>query len=130
MSPEGLRSRFEFYRKWFQTLLVKEFMNLPRKEQEKFLTIVEKFKTDCLKVHEEAKGIKEKTVQLKILSIGTTPGEEGFNVEAQAEGVSDVVRFRTLKRPTGNTVDYIIYSLDGQTWFSSKEELITGKVSK
>ena len=69
LTSNEIRKRFELYRKWFSTLLIKEFLNLPFKEQRKFLLIVEKFLSDCQKVYKESIHITERVIVIKIIDI-------------------------------------------------------------
>ena len=66
MIPDGIREKFDLYRKWFRTLLIKEYLNLPALYQERFLIIVQKFLDDCKKIHEESKAVKERVIEITV----------------------------------------------------------------
>lgn len=131
MTPEGIRERFENYRKWFRTLLVKEFMNLPLTYQERFLVLLQKFIEDCRKVHEEAKSVQEKTIRIIVQEvIGPDNFAENYVVVGKIEGTESIVRvLYPVSKPMpkqGKKVSSIVYSIKGDVWYSSKEELIQG----
>lgn len=124
-----IKEKFEFYRKWFQTLLVKEFLNLPYKEQTRFLSILQKFHDDCLKVHKEAKNIKEKSIKVKIIEI--IPSTDFYLIKGVTENNQKIEIKYSKKWPEISKNDpsiCIIFSEDEETWYSSKEELITGRI--
>lgn len=132
MIPYGIKGRFELYQKWFKTLLIKEFLNLPTKYQEKFLTMAEAFLTDCRKILEEGKIIKEKAITLTVtdvLPVGNEiPGgsNEKFRVYCRSYELKDKVVLPVVSPgpKIGDKLNYIVFSLDGDVWYSSKEELI------
>lgn len=130
MSPEELRTKFDTYRKWFHTLLIKEFLNLPVKFQQRFLILTEKFLQDCRKVHEEAKTIKEKEIQIQVnqVIVSTRLGDP-FTVIGKVNNQEIIITFPgSMPKPQpGKKLSYTIFSLDGDVWYSSKEELLTGK---
>ena len=64
MTPDGIRERFDLYRKWFNTFLVKEFLNLPTKYQDRFIALIEMFLANCKKMYEEGKKVQEKVIQI------------------------------------------------------------------
>ena len=73
MTPDGIRERFDLYRKWFNTFLVKEFLNLPTKYQDRFIALIEMFLANCKKMYEEGKKVQEKVIQIiatKVILIG------------------------------------------------------------
>lgn len=128
ITSDFLKNRFEFYRKWLNTLLVKEFLNLPYREQSRFMALIGKFTEDCKKVHEEAIDIKEKSVIINVekiiknsnLVIGKIPESSNkINIKYPQESTLPAI---------GDSICCIIYSKDEEEWFSSKEELITGRV--
>lgn len=132
MTPEGIRERFELYRKWFKTLLLKEFLNLPIQSQERFLILVNRFIQDCRKIHEESKSVQEKTIKIitdRVLEPDNK--EENYVVCGTVEGTNTEIKisFPSSKpQPRkGKKVLSTVYSTDGKTWYSSKEELIKGK---
>jgi hypothetical protein len=125
----GMREKFDLYRKWFSTLLNTEFMNLPYKEQDKFLGTVKVFLDNCEKVHKEAKSIKEKTIQIKIKNI-EAKDPETYIVTGTSLDMADLKIKYPSSEPlpvVGSSVACIIFSVDGEVWYSSKEELITGR---
>jgi hypothetical protein len=138
MLPFGIKDKFDLYQKWFKTLLIKEFMNLPTKYQEKFLEMVEKFHGDCKKIHVESKIIQEKTITLTVTKVvlfyNELPGgtEEKFRVYCKSSQLKDKV-ILTTKYPEpkiGDKICHTVFSLDKDgicpaVWYSSKEELIT-----
>ena len=126
------KERFELYRKWFGTLLVTEFLNLSKKQQERFIILVDKFLKDCRKVHEEAKKIMEKDIEITITKILTPDNKsESYIVVGRTSKSSEEIKLKypfPVKRPVlGDTLTYTVYSTDGEMWYSSKEELITGR---
>ena len=128
MIPENIRERFDLYRKWFRTLLVKEFLNLPRRSQEKLIAIVEKFLQDCKRLYDEGKDLKEKTIEIKILKVSTLDNrEEAYVIEGRTEGSQDIIRLQypASKKPNvGDKIHHTVFSMDGKVWFASKEEII------
>lgn len=128
MTPDGIQERFELYRKWFKTLLVKEFLNLPTKHQRKFLAIAEKFLKDCRRIHEEGKEIKEKTV--KVIVSKVLPHEIHGIVEGSQKEIKMRLPTTKLAPKPGAKLNHIVFSIDEDVWYSSKEELITGRRKK
>ena len=133
MIPHGIKDRFELYQKWFKVLLTKEFLNLSTKYQEKFLVMAETFLTDCRKIHEEGKVIKEKAITLTITEVfplaNEIPGRgsnEKFQVYCRSYELKDKVVLPVVspEPKVGDKLNYIVFSLDGNVWYSSKEELI------
>jgi len=129
MTPEGIRERFENYRKWFKTLLVREFLNLPFTYQERFLVLLQKFIDDCRKVHEEAKHVQEKTIRIVIQEVMDPDNSaENYVIVGKIENTESVVRvLYPVSKPMpkkGKKVSCIVYSIKGDVWYSSKEELI------
>jgi hypothetical protein len=125
MTPSRLKERLNYYRNWFETMKVKEFLNLPVKDQNSCLAIIEKFVDDCKKIHEEARHIKEKMVRLTVEDyvigkkiIGSF--ETGGTVEIE---LPEYMPLPVM----GDIITCTLFSLDGETWYSSKTELITGK---
>ncbi len=130
LTPEGIKKRFEFYRKWFSTLLIKEFLNLPIKDQNKFILIVEKFLIDCRKVYKEAAEISEKIVIIKITEILAPDNrKEEYTIIGTIKDTDKKVEIKnpaTIPLPKiGSNVTCTLFSLDKKVWYSSKEELIT-----
>jgi hypothetical protein len=117
---------FELYRKWFNTLLVKDFLNLPYKDQSKFMAMVDKFSKDCAKVHEEAKVIHEKTIKINVQKI--LQKDDTYTIIGSIGDIQIPIKyFKADDLPAiGSSFCCIIYSSDEENWFSSKEELITG----
>jgi len=124
------KERFEFYRKWFKTLLVTEFLNLSLKQQEKFLILADKFLKDCRRVHDDAKKIMEKTIEILVTGI-LSPDNKAENYIVVGQTSESEIRIgypSSIKKPAvGDTLTHIVFSIDGETWYSSKEELITGR---
>jgi hypothetical protein len=125
------KERFELYRKWFQTLLVKEFLNLSLKQQDHFLIMVDKFIKDCQRVHEEAVKILEKKIEILITDISSPNGKsDHYIVTGQSPQSPEYIKIEypiSIKKPSiGDVLTHIVYSTDGEIWYSSKEELITG----
>jgi hypothetical protein len=128
ITTDSTKEKFEFYRKWFNTLLNKEFMNLPYKEQDKFLITAKTFLSNCERVHVEAKNIKEKRIVIKIIRIET--GSDFYTIVGSAPDFQEIriKQSTSIPRPdVGSDLICIIFSEDGQMWYSSKEELITGR---
>jgi len=132
MIPDGIEDRFNLYKKWFKTLLIKEFLNLPTAYQKNFIVISEKFLEDCKKIHKEGKVIKEKVIKLTIYDIfpisNEIPGrgtDEKFRVYCKSSELIDKVVLPMTKEPKiGDKLCHTVYSLDGTIWYSTKEELI------
>ena len=134
MIPDGIRNRFELYRKWYKTLLVTEFINLPLKYQERFLAMTETFAKDCRKVLEESRNIREKTVVIKVERVEANCREGKFIVYGRADKVKDEIKIVLPseegdtffpKPKIGSKICHTMYNLDGDVWYSSKEELIS-----
>ena len=119
-----MNERLNYYRKIFKTLLIKEFLNLSFKDQEKFMLIADKFVTDCKTLHKEAQEIKEKTIIVSVLSVDS--GEDSHTITGRCNG--DAIKMnipKWMKKPIpGGTVSCPVFSNDGDIWYSSKEELI------
>lgn len=131
MTPDGIRERFEIYRKVFRTLLVKQFLNLPVKFQERFITLVETFLQDCKRVYNESKTIRERTIRVRIERILPPDNQtEEYVVCGKTEGVSEEIRMAfpaSKPRPDiGKNLIHTMFSVDGNVWYSSKEQLLTG----
>ena len=129
---DGIKERFDIYRKWFKTLLIKEFLNLPVKYQENFIIIVEKFIKDCKEVHKDAKRLMEKTVQISVKKILVPDNkEENYIIVGQVNDSQEEVKISylaSIKKPNiGDVLSHVVFSTDGEMWYSSKEELITGR---
>ena len=117
-----LKEKFDTYRKWFSALVVEHFVNLPFEAQERFLVLVKKLEKDCREVHEDARNIKEKVIKISVSSVS-----EGV-VTGTTEESGETVKFETNQKVIpGTKINYIVYSLDGGVWYSSKKELITGR---
>ena len=128
---DGIRENFDLYRKWFQTLLVKEFLNLPSKYQERFLVLVQKFIDDCKKIHEEGKKVKERPLKIIIEKVLTPDNkEEKYIVCGHAPDVEKEIRISYPKTERGSIPEigaklcHVVYSLDNSIWYSSKTELL------
>lgn len=132
MTPDGIREKFEYYREWLKALLIKEFFNLPTKYQENFLIMIENFLQDCKRIYIEGKEIKERPIQVKIFNIITPEnGKDVYIVCAHSVELKDTINIPyPISRPKpkiGAKLNIILYSLDEQMWYSSKEELVTKK---
>jgi hypothetical protein len=128
MIPEIIKDKFDSYRKWFGTIIVKEFMNLPHKHQEKFLHLAEKFINDCRKVYTEHNKILEKTIIISVLDIHQD--DHNKLLTGKIEGSFNQIKIivpKSFKTKKGNKIRHIMYSLDKEIWHSSKEQLITGR---
>ena len=131
------RKRLDFYRKWLQALLVKEFLNLPLKLQAQFISLVEKFLADCRRVHTEAETIAEKEVKIEITEIrehstdmflvtGRVEGSDRWSPLATRAEVKILVPV-TAGLAVGSSIPWTVFSTDKETWYSNKEELILGR---
>jgi hypothetical protein len=125
------KEQLENYRKWFHNLLMNEFMNFPSADQERFLAIVMKFLEDCKKVAEEGRLIKERRVQIVVESVSEN---DRITVSGNIDSESTHgIRVRVtlpqgcLKPKLNDKIPWTVYSLDGEIWYSSKKELITGR---
>lgn len=126
----SLKEKFEYYRKWLDSLKMKEFFNLPVKDQNRCLALFEKFLEDCKKINKEAKEIVEKTVVIKIVSV--IENEKNLLISGLIEGAENTIEMTMTKEAgkemkEGCTINCVLFSLDEDVWFSSKEELITGR---
>lgn len=126
ITSEGIKKKFELYRKWFNTFLAEEFLNLPIKEQKKFLMIAEKFMENCKRVHEEAKNIKEQTFNICIKEIQKNC-IIGEILETKKEVKIHVVQFNKDIPKIGESIVCLLFSMDEKSWYSSKYALITGR---
>lgn len=129
MTPDGIKDRFELYRKWFKTLLIKEFLNLPSKYQDRFIAMVERFLEDCKKICGEGKSIKERIIQLTITEIiPVLNKEELFKVYCKSNELENKVLlsiYKSSPKPKlGDKMYHTVFSVNGEVWYSSKEELI------
>jgi len=128
MLPDGIKERFELYQKWFQTFLIKEFLNLPHKYQERFLNILREFTENCKKVFEENRLIKEKVINITVTDV-LPPKQDYYTICGKAQNLKDEVRISVpLNKPKpkiGSKLCHTVFSLDEVVWYSSKEELIT-----
>jgi hypothetical protein len=129
-----MRNRFDLYRRWFNTALAKEFLNLPRKQQEDFVNLVSLFLERCKRIQEEHKTLREKVIQITVTKVFPPVNQQE---EYVVEGVVDETK-RTVKvsYPTcspqpkiGEKLNVTVFSSDGDVWYSSKEELITGRTT-
>lgn len=130
MIPDGIRERFDLYRKWFNTFLAQEFLNLPTKYQDRFITLVELFLSNCKKVYEEGKNVQEKVVQINVTKIILPDNkEEQYVICGKSPDSEDEIRvafpIRTPRPKIGAKLYHTVFSIDGTLWYSSKEELIT-----
>jgi len=120
MTTSFSKERFDRYRKWFQSFLVTEFMELPVSEQERFVPLVEKFLEDCRKVADESRAVKERRISVVVTNI-----EEN---RATGRYEDKTLKFSAPRGIVkGDKVFHTLFSLDGETWYSSKRELITGR---
>jgi len=130
LTPEGLKKQFDNYRKWFSTLLIREFLNLPIKEQNKFIIMVERFLLDCRKVYKEATQVTEKIIIIRITEIEPPDNrDEDYKIIGIIKDTEKKVEIKnpaTIPLPEiGSNVTTTLFSLDKKTWYSSKQELIT-----
>lgn len=128
MKINKIKEQLEKYKKWFKTLLMKEFLNLPLEKQKEFIIIAEKFLQDCRKIHEEAAHIKERIFQIKVSNIltPTTDSHKEYIVVGIVEKNEIKIKF-PLSQPKpkiGSTLTCVLYSVDSQNWYSSKTKLI------
>jgi len=123
------RKRFDFYRKWFQALLIKEFLNLPLKLQDQFIVLAEKFLADCRRIHTEAAEISEKSVAILVKEV-REHNMESLMVVGTVDGseVKVMIPVTVGKPAVGSSIPWTVFSMDKETWYSSKEELIAGRV--
>lgn len=125
MIENKINDQFKDYKKWFQALLMKEFLNLPFEKQKEFLTLSEKFVQNCKVVHEEAKNIKEKAFNFRIEDI--LPSDTGtYTVIGIIENNKINIEFPLSQpKPTiGHSMRCILYTIDEKIWYSSKTKLI------
>ena len=130
MVPDGIKERFEFYRKWLKTLLVKEFLNLPSKYQDQFLVLVNEFVENCKRIKEENKNIHERVIQVTVTGVQLpNNNQENYNIFGKSPGLKDTVKMSvpiTKPQPKlGARLYLTIFSLDRVVWYSQKDELIT-----
>jgi len=127
MMPDGIKERFELYRKWFKTLLVREFLNLPVKYQERFLEMANGFIQDCKKVMDENMYIQEKVIQILVERIAVSDTE--IFVFGRSDQVQEKIKISLpINRPKpkiGSKLCHTVFSINGDVWYSSKEELVT-----
>lgn len=124
MNINKMKKQFDLYKKWFKTLLIKEFFNLPFEKQKEFMTIAEQFIQNCNRIHKEAEKIIEKTFTIKIKRI--IQDSEKTVIIGLIEGKEIKIEFPSseVKPKIGNTITCILYSIDKQEWYSSKMRLI------
>jgi hypothetical protein len=129
MTPDGIRERFDLYRKWFNTFLVKEFLNLPTKYQDRFIALIEMFLANCKKMYEEGKKVQEKVIQIIATKVILPDNkEESYVVVGKSSDSEDEIRINfPIRMPhpkIGAKLYHTVFSFDGEVWYSSKEELI------
>lgn len=130
MNINNLSEQFKTYKKWFNTLLMKEFFNLPFEKQKEFITIAEEFIQSCNRVHKEAKDITEKTFTIKIKDIIVqNSNKDKHLIIGEIEGKEIKIEFPSSEPvpKTGSSMSCLLYSIDNQTWCSSKT-LLTKEV--
>ena len=130
MIPDGIKNRFELYQKWFKTLLIEEYLNLPIKSQEKFMTLVKDFTKSCEKIHEESKVIKEREIKLTIVEIlPVFNRDEKYRIYCQSSELQNKVImpvYQVSPEPKiGDKINCTVFSIEGDVWYSSKEELVS-----
>lgn len=131
---ELIKKKFEVYQYWFKSLLLKEFMNLPIKYQNKFIILVESFLKDCKDLYNEAQNIREKNIEIKIIDI-IVPDEDkdyytviGYTKEGEREFKIIYPKENSEIIPEmGSKTICTLFSIDSIHWYSSKEDLIKGK---
>ncbi len=124
MNINKIEKRFDKYKRWFKTLLMKEFFNLPIEKQKIFISIAEEFLVDCKRIHHEANNIKEKTFQIKIERIIDISPEKYVVVGKIDRNEIKIPFPSTEKKPPMNgTITCVLYSIDEQIWYSSKTRL-------
>ena len=125
MSKKENRKHFINYEKWFKTLLIKEFLNLPVREQQEFIHLTEKFLQDCRNSHKEAQNIREKVFQIKIEKILTSDTKKYTVIASIKENKVKIEIPASEPKPiVGKSITCILYSIDNQTWYYLKEKLI------
>jgi hypothetical protein len=131
ITSKRIKQKFEDYRKWFFTFLAKEFINLPLKSQDRLLIIVKKFVENCERVYEEAKNIKEKSFIINVKEIETRRRGIKANACVMIGNVLEINKEIRISLPltqapgVGDNIECILFSLDEESWYSSKEALIT-----
>jgi hypothetical protein len=128
VTENALKKKFEYYRKWLDSLKMKEFFNLPVKDQNRTLALFEKFLDDCKRINSEAKEIQEKAVLIRVINAVEDQGKLLIKGHIEgAENTIDVIMDKETGMKEGSTFNCVLFSIDGDMWFSSKEELITGR---
>ena len=117
--------KFEVYQKWFNTFLIRSFIDLPSKYQEKFIYLVESFLKKCKKLRDEHK----KTIIEKDAIIEISKIDYQNNL---VTGIinSEEIRISIPKETgieIGSKIKITLYSIDNEVWYSSKVKLITGR---
>lgn len=125
MNIKKLDKKFTEYKKWFQTLLMEEFFNLPFKKQKEFIALAEDFLQKCKKINEDAESIIEKKFRVRIQNI-TSLHTKDFLVTGfiQEKEIKIVFPSSEPKPEIGGFVDCILYGIDNLNWYSSKRELV------
>ena len=120
----NLKQKLLHYKKLFKSLLKVEFFNFPVDGQKRFITLVEEFLTDCKRINEEAKIITEKTFTIQIKKIVSS--KSGYTITGLIGNKKISIKFpKTASIPEeGHQMVCILYSIDGTTWYSSKETLV------
>lgn len=127
MIPDGIREKFLQYHKWLKMILKGDFINLPFRQQEKFIVMIESFLEHCRVIHKESEAIKERTIVLKIEQvIEEKNGVSVIGTDPQVRGIISIKYPKETHPPIGKKVIHTVYSLDGKIWHSSKEHLIRG----
>jgi len=128
LTASKIKERFELYRKWFNTFINKEFLNLPYDDQANFLSLIKAFLGSCERLHSEAKNIQEKAVKINVDKIVHL--KNSYQVIGNIDDKTSItIDFpKEISEPEiGASFCCIIFSMDGIEWFSSKKELITGR---
>lgn len=129
MVSNGIKERFEFYRQWLTMFKVKEFMNLPLKNQEQFIDLMDIFFKDLHRIHEDCKPIKEKMITLTVIEISlNNRSKDYYTVFAKSGDSSNLISvlmpINKSYPKIGSKFQHTVYSIDGIVWYSSREELI------
>jgi hypothetical protein len=125
MNIDRINEKFSTYENWFKTLLLKEYFDLPLEKQKEFITLVENFLIKCKKINKEAENIKEKVFPAKVKDVITLHTGNylvtGFINKKEIKAIFSSSEPKPLKE---KPLNFILYSINGVDWYSSKKKLI------
>lgn len=130
MNIKEIDKKFTEYKKWLNTLLMKEYFNLPFKKQKEFIPLIEDLLQNCKKINEEAINIEEKMFPIKVKNVITLhTGDYLITGDIQGKEEKTVFPSSEPKPQKGSLIKCILYSIkqndtNERFWYSSKTDLM------